>query len=246
MMNLAKQRIALRNSFKMHCGAFFIVSAVIAMNSLFNNWGIGVVLFILGWGLLVAFHGVLVCFRLLDVSASVTGEYERIRRTAMNERNFSNEGQRQNDISKLPTIEDMAHENETKQEYKQASKTMTEERKLSNKGMDEQKKARLIKIYNRYQVVDWIIAILITAALFFGISFPAAILTVIFIVGFAYTAWTVWLYIKVWHIKEIRNTGVYVFDWALTIGLTVFEAYVFYIVLTNGVPFWARLLETIY
>ena len=114
---------------------------------------------------------------------------------------------------------------------------------LSKKGMDEQKKAKLIKIYNRYQVVDWIIVILIIAAFIFGINFPPAILTVIFIVGFTYTAWTVWLYIKVWPIKEIRNTGVYVFDWALTIGLTVFEAYVFYIVLTNGIPFWSRLLE---
>jgi len=113
---------------------------------------------------------------------------------------------------------------------------------LSKKGMDEQKKARLIKVYSSYQVVDWIIVILIIAAFTFGINFPPAILTVIFIVGFAYTAWTVWLYIKVWPIKEIRNTGVYVFDWALTIGLTVFEAYVFYIVLTNGEPFWVRWL----
>jgi len=121
-----------------------------------------------------------------------------------------------------------------------------QEQVLSKKGMDEQKKERLTKIYNGYQVVDWIIAILVTAALIFAINFPPAILAIIFIVGFIYTAWTVWLYIKVWPIKEIRNKGVYVFDWALTIGLTVFEAYVFYIILTNGVPFWIRLLETIY
>ena len=130
IMNLAKERMALRNSFKMRCRAFFIVSALIAINSIFNNWGVGVAVFILGWGLLVAFHGVLVCFRFLDVSASVTGEYERIKRTVMNEGNFSNEGQKQNDVSKLPIIEGMAHESEAKQEYKQMSKTMTEERKI--------------------------------------------------------------------------------------------------------------------
>jgi len=123
---------------------------------------------------------------------------------------------------------------------------IAQEQVLAKKGMDEQKKERLTKIYNGYQVVDWIIAILITAAFIFGINFPPAILTVLFIVGFTYTAWTVWLYIKVWPIKEIRNKGVYVFDWALTIGLTVFEVYVFYIVLTNGEPFWIGLLETIY
>jgi len=116
---------------------------------------------------------------------------------------------------------------------------------LLNKGMDEQKKEKLIKIYKGYQVVDWIIAILITVALFFGISFPSAILAVVLIVGFIYTSWTVWLYIKVWPIKEIRDTGVYVFDWALTIGLTVFEAYILYIALTNGEPFWVRLFEAL-
>jgi hypothetical protein len=118
-----------------------------------------------------------------------------------------------------------------------------QKQELSNKGMDEQKKAKLIKVYNGYQVVDWIIVILITAAFIFGINFPPAILAIIFIIGFAYTAWTVWLYIKVWSIKEIRYTGIYVLDWAVTIGLTVFEVYLFYIVLTNGVPFWIRLLE---
>jgi len=111
--------------------------------------------------------------------------------------------------------------------------------------MTESKREKFKEIYRHYNRIDWIIAILITAAFFFGISFPPAILTVLFIVGFIYTAWTVWLYIKVWPIKEIRDTGTYVLDWALTIGLTVFEVYLLYIVLTNGEPFWVELLETV-
>jgi len=111
--------------------------------------------------------------------------------------------------------------------------------------MDESKREKFKEIYRHYNRIDWILAILIVAAFFFGINFPPAILTALFIVGFIYTAWTVWLYIKVWPIKEIRDTGTYVFDWALTIGLTVFEVYLLYITLTNGEPFWVGLLETV-
>ena len=112
--------------------------------------------------------------------------------------------------------------------------------------MDENKKARLTEIYNRYQVIDWIIAFAVIAAFIFGVpNFPTALIAALFIIGFIYTAWTVWLYVKVWPIKEIRNKGVYWFDWALTIGLTAFEAYMLYIVLTGAEPFWASLLESL-
>ena len=50
--------------------------------------------------------------------------------------------------------------------------------------MDESKREKFKEIYKHYNRIDWIIAILITAALFFGINFPPAILTVLFIVGF--------------------------------------------------------------
>ena len=111
--------------------------------------------------------------------------------------------------------------------------------------MDENKRERLKEIYRHYNRIDWIIAILIVAAFVFGINLPPTVLSMLFIVGFVYTAWTVWLYIKVWPIKEIRDTGTYVFDWFLTIGLTVFEVYLLYITLTDGEPFWIGLLETV-
>ena len=261
MMNLAKERVALRNSFKMHCVAFFIVSALIAMNSIFNNWGIGVALFILGWGLLVAFHGVLVCFRFLDVSASVTGEYERIKRTVMNEDNFSNEGQKQNDVSKLPIIEGMAHESEAKQEYKQMSKTMTEERKI-----------KLIGQYRIYTKIDWVIFVLVLGMIFGPLllfmlsslaytvglgaaqemsiflrhgegamgnfmgmlySIPLIILIPLFIIFTIYNIWSIWLYVKVWPIKEIPKGFVYWFDWFLLVVLTAYDVFLFYVILTR-------------
>ena len=99
--------------------------------------------------------------------------------------------------------------------------------------MDENKKLRLTKIYNMYNKIEWAIGITITIVLIFGVQaiIPAPVLTMLFIIGFIYTAWSVWLYIKVWPIKEIRNKGVYWFDWALTIGLTTFEVYVLFMFL---------------
>ena len=112
--------------------------------------------------------------------------------------------------------------------------------------MDKNKKARLIRMYNKYQIIDWIIAFAVIAALIFGVpNVPTPLIAAIFIVGFIYTAWTVWLYVKVWPIEEIRNKGVYWFDWALTIGLTLFETYVLFIVLTGAEPFWVGWLESV-
>ena len=112
--------------------------------------------------------------------------------------------------------------------------------------MDENKKASLTILYNKYQVVDWIIAFAVIAALIFGVpNVPTALIAVIFIAGFIYTVWTIWLYVKVWPIIEIRNKGVYWFDWTLTIGLTLFEAYILFIVLTGAEPFWVRILSTL-
>ena len=65
------------------------------------------------------------------------------------------------------------------------------------------------------------------------------------IAGFVYTAWCVWLYVKVWPIKEIRSKGVYWFDWVLAIGLTVFEVYLLYVIFTGAEPFWIGYLEAL-
>ena len=111
--------------------------------------------------------------------------------------------------------------------------------------MDENQKQSLTRIYNIYQKIDWAIAIAVTLGLIFGVpALPIALVAAIFVAGFIYTSWTVWLYVKVWPIKEIRNTGVYVFDWFLTIALTVFEIYILYIVLTGSEPFWINMLDT--
>ena len=62
----------------------------------------------------------------------------------------------------------------------------------SSKFMDENKKARLTEIYNKYQVIDWIIAGAVTLALIFGVpNVPPILIALIFVAGFIYTAWTV-------------------------------------------------------
>jgi len=62
-------------------------------------------------------------------------------------------------------------------------------------------------------------------------SLPVAIIVPIFIVYTLYTLFCIVLYIKVWPIKEIRNTGTYWWDWILTIALTVYELFIFYVLL---------------
>jgi len=57
----------------------------------------------------------------------------------------------------------------------------------------------------------------------------------IFIVYTMYTIFCFILYVKVWPIKEIRNRFTYWFDWALTIGLTVYELFIFYLILFGSV-----------
>ncbi|MCL2843009.1 MAG: hypothetical protein FWE28_06005 [Oscillospiraceae bacterium] len=60
---------------------------------------------------------------------------------------------------------------------------------------------------------------------------PPVIIVPIFIVYTMYTIFCFTLYVKVWPIKEIRNRFTYWFDWVLTIGLTVYELFIFYIIL---------------
>jgi len=131
-----------------------------------------------------------------------------------------------------------------------------------NKVMTEQQGEKFTKIYKVYDLVDWIIAIIIivTPIIFiiidnwheltqtWGIAdvaalasfetfmysianIPAAIILPIFIIYSAYTIFCFILYVKVWSIKEIRYTFTYWFDWALTVGLTLYELLIFYLIL---------------
>jgi len=70
------------------------------------------------------------------------------------------------------------------------------------------------------------------AFMYYLSNVPAVIIVPIFIIFSLYTVWTVALYIKVWSIKEIPKGFQYWFDWLLTIALTAYELFIFYIILT--------------
>jgi len=222
MMNLAKGRIAFRNSFKMHCGAFFIVGALIAMNSLFNNWGIGVALFILGWGLLVAFHGVFVCLRFLDVSASVTGEYERIKQTnkAMTEeRKIKLIGQ-----YRIYTKIDWVIFILVLGMIFGPLLLFTLSSLAYAVGLGAAQEMSVFLRHGEGAMGN-----------FMGMlySIPLIILIPLFIIFTIYNIWSIWLYVKVWPIKEIPKGFVYWFDWFLLVVLTAYDVFLFYVILTR-------------
>jgi len=62
-------------------------------------------------------------------------------------------------------------------------------------------------------------------------NLSAAIIIPVFIVYTLYTVFCIVLYIKVWPIMEIRNTATYWWDWILTIALTAYELFIFYVML---------------
>ena len=117
--------------------------------------------------------------------------------------------------------------------------------------MTEHQKQKLIRTYKIYNVVDWIIAIAVIGlpigiAMLEGLGFagfsvesfmyhlssaPAVIIVPVAILSTAYTVWCMILYIKVWPIKEIPKGGTYWFDWFLTIVLTAYEMFIFYVIL---------------
>lgn len=121
---------------------------------------------------------------------------------------------------------------------------------MENK-MTEQQKEKLIRTYKIYSVVDWIIAIVVIGvpigiAMLEGLGFdvfsmesfmyyignaPAVVIVPVAITSTGYTVWSMWLYVKVWPIKEIPKGFDYWFDWLLTIALTVYELFIFYIIL---------------
>ena len=80
LMNLAKKRIRLRNSFKWHSKIYAVaIIVIIAMYFLYGDGHFWPVLFILGWGLVVALHGVSVNIGLSDSCPIVADEYNRLK-----------------------------------------------------------------------------------------------------------------------------------------------------------------------
>ena len=119
--------------------------------------------------------------------------------------------------------------------------------KRTLKILDEADKARLSKMYDNYSTFDWFASFGFVTLIIFGVhNVSAPLLAAILIASLVYTAGCVWLYIKVWPIKEIRNKGVYWFDWALATAFTAFVVYILHTVLTGAEPFWVeRLYELI-
>ena len=121
---------------------------------------------------------------------------------------------------------------------------------MENK-MTEQRKKQLIRTYKIYSVVDWIIAIAVIgvpvgiamleglgiagfsleAFMYYLGNAPATLIVPVAIISTGYTVWSMWLYVKVWPIKEIPKGFTYWFDWFLTIVLTAYELFIFYIIL---------------
>jgi len=83
IMNLAKKRVMLRNSFKWHKRIFIIAAAIIIpmfFLSCSAQFWIGSIIF--GWGVLIIVHSIYVCTRLLDANTFVSEEYYRLKRLA--------------------------------------------------------------------------------------------------------------------------------------------------------------------
>ena len=119
------------------------------------------------------------------------------------------------------------------------------------KTMTVQQKEKLIQTYKIYNVVDWIIAIAVISfpiaiAVLEGLGFEGLslaafmyylsnasvfVIVPVAIISTGYTVWSMCLYVKIWPIKEIPKGFQYWLDWLLTIALTVYELFIFYIIL---------------
>ena len=153
-------------------------------------------------------------------------------------------------VEMLKTLLDdgvLSQEEFDKQEAKlldKQSSVIISENGRAVKLMDENKKASLMSLYDKYQEVDWIVTVGFIAVFIFGVpNVPSHLIAAILIAGFVYTLWCVWLYVKVWPIKEIRNKGAYWLDWILAIVITAFEVYLLYAILTGAEFFWTEHIE---
>ena len=114
-----------------------------------------------------------------------------------------------------------------------------------------QRKEKLINTYNLYQKIDWGIFIVLMGVpivfallqglglpgmnveelMYFIANLPFVVMALVAIASAAYTVWSIWLYVKVWPIKEIPKGSTYWFDWVLTIVLIVYDTFIFYVLL---------------
>jgi len=83
LMNLAKKRVQQINVLKLHFGIFFAACVFIVVYLFFTGWSMWDILFILGWSLVVAIHGVIIRFKLSDIKVNVSKEYHRLKQLAM-------------------------------------------------------------------------------------------------------------------------------------------------------------------
>jgi len=79
LMNLAKKRIKLRNTFKRHSKIYAIASIILAAMFIFADTHFLVITFVLAWGAVVALHGLRVKDILINSCPTVSDEYERLK-----------------------------------------------------------------------------------------------------------------------------------------------------------------------
>jgi len=116
--------------------------------------------------------------------------------------------------------------------------------------MTERKKEIFIFTYKVYNVIDWIISIAIIGVpvgiamyegmvlgqfnlesfMFYLSKAPVDLIVPVAIISTGYTIFCMWLYVRVWPIKEIPKSFQYWFDWLLTIALTAYELFIFYVI----------------
>ena len=83
LMSLAKKHVSQRKIFKWHMGTYVTASIFLAAVFVIGGENFWLVWIILGWGLLVTFHGVGISIMLSGSRPSVTDEYNRLKGYAM-------------------------------------------------------------------------------------------------------------------------------------------------------------------
>ena len=84
LMNLAKKRIMILNTFKRHGLIYGVAVIVAAVACIFLNIGyFWLIAIMFAWGLIVAFHGIIINIALSDVRPLVSDEYYRLKGIAM-------------------------------------------------------------------------------------------------------------------------------------------------------------------
>jgi len=206
--NYEKKRTEEQNFLKWHIRAYILIS-IVAVIFLFTNTGLWPLWIIIIGGVILAINGI------------------KVRRMPSDYR---------------PAMAD---------ENKQFKSNANEKAPVVESEITDPKRERLIRIYKRYDTFEWLIVlvIVVTNAILLGLiisdisslninsimnainNLPAIVTVPFLIIYFAYTVFCFILYVKVWPIREIRNRFTYWLDWFLTIVLTVYELFIFYVLL---------------